>query len=401
MNKRLYYLYKLMQHIAPIYPIYLILFESKGLSASQISLLLAIWSFSVVLFEVPTGILSDYWNRRNMLIIGSICKVMCYIIWLFSEGFMLFALGFALWGLSEAFCSGSEEALVYDNLKLQGKENEFDEVYGKGQFYYNIGVAISGISGGFLSMACGMRFVLIVSIISMLVCVVVSTRFKEANFFVTENQVKSGVLFVHSFATLRDSIIFCTKSSKLLLIIIISVFVIGMDGILDEYDPLVAKNYGLNLGFIGIWVCLRNVMEAFGARVAHKFKLILLKLKIKDPFIAIWTICLSAGAFLGIAGWIHSIILIPLYGLFYLLMSSARVLHEDFVQHQINEQGRSTVHSLISLMYNLYAISFFGMFSIVLSKIDIHRVLVIMSVHLIIICFILRILYGRIREGTP
>jgi hypothetical protein len=50
-----------------------------------------------------------------------------------------------------------------------------------------------------------------------------------------------------------------------------------MDGILDEYDPLVAKNYGLNLGFIGIWVCLRNVMEAFGARVAHKFKLTLLK----------------------------------------------------------------------------------------------------------------------------
>lgn len=392
MNIRIYYFYKLVQNLIPIYPIYLMLFESKGISASQISLLLAIWTVPAILFEIPTGILADHWNRKLMLVIGNSCKAVCYLLWLFSETFTMFALGFLLWGLSEAFCSGSEEALLFDNLKLHKREHQFDEVYGKGHFYNNIGVAISAISGGFLAMEFGMRFVLAVSVLSMLVCIALTTRFQEVNFF-KSRKTSSGGLIANTLSTLRDSTSFCIGNSRFVVIILLFILVIGMSGILDEYDPLIAQSYGLNLGLIGLWGFGRYILEALGGRTAYRFSSLLSKIHIKDRFSVIMAVCIFAGTVLILSGLLHSIVVIPLYGMFYFLMSAAGVMHKDIIQQKIDEQGRSTVHSLISLVNNLYGLLFFAMFSFTLTRTNMFGVLVIIAVYILVICFILGIAY--------
>ncbi len=392
MNIRIYYFYKLIQHLIPIYPIYLMLFESKGISAPQISLLLAIWTIPAILFEIPTGILADHWNRKYMLIIGNSCKAGCYLLWFFSETFTMFALGFLLWGLSEAFCSGSEEALLFDNLKLQKREHQFDEVYGKGHFYNNIGVAISGISGGFLAMEFGVRFVLAVSVLSALVCVALTTRFQEVNFFKSQ-KTSSSSMIANTLTTLRDSTSFCIGNGRFLVVILLFILVIGMSGILDEYDPLIAQSYGLNLGLIGLWGFGRYILEALGGRTAYRFSSLLAKVHIKDRFSVIMVICILAGTVLIFSGLLHSIVVIPLYGMFYFLMSAAGVMHEDIIQQKIDEQGRSTVHSLISLVNNLYGLLFFALFSFTLTQTNMFGVLVIIAVYILVICFVLRITY--------
>lgn len=398
MNIKKFYFYKLIQHLVPIYPVYLLLFESKGLSVSQISMLLAIWSIPVVLLEIPTGILADHWNRKYMLIIGSLCKALCYVCWFFSDGFLLFAIGFALWGISESLCSGSEEALLFDSLKQQAQEDKFEQVYGKCNFYSNIGVAISGITGGLLSMTIGMKPVLVISIVSMVVCIVVASGFKEVNYFVQRHYEKPRNRYTQLLMTLRDAVTLCTKNLKLLTIILMSILVIGMAGILDEYDPLIADRYGLNLALVGVWGSTRYILEAIGGRIAYKVKSTLAKFKINDQFYAIFIMCIIAGVFLGISGWARSIIIMPLYGLFYLIMASARVLHEDFVQQQIEEQGRSTVHSLISLIDNLYSIAFFGIFAFILSGVDLHKSLIYISLYILFVCLSLWIMYTYVKR---
>ncbi len=392
MNIKIYYFYKLVQHLIPIYPIYLMLFESKGISASQISMLLAIWTIPAILFEIPTGILSDHWNRKYMLIIGNSCKAGCYLLWFFSETFTMFALGFLLWGLSEAFCSGSEEALLFDNLKLQKREHQFDEVYGKGHFYNNIGVAISGISGGFLAMEFGMKFVLAISVLSTLFCVALTTRFQEVNFFKSQ-KTSSGSMIANSLTTLRDSASFCIGNGRFLVVILVLILVIGMSGILDEYDPLIAQSYGLNLGVIGLWGFGRHMLEALGGRTAYKFGGLIAKKYIKDRFSVIMAVCILAGAILLLSGLLHSAFIIPLYGMFYFLLSTAGVMHEDIIQQRIDEQGRSTVHSLISLVNNLYGMLFFALFSFTLTRTNMFGVLVIIAVYILVICLVLGIAY--------
>ncbi len=53
--------------------------------------------------------------------------------------------------------------------------------------------------------------------------------------------------------------------------------------------------------------------------------------------------------------------LLPAYGGFYLLLSSARVLHADALQTSVTDQGRATVQSLANQMVMPSAIGMFAL----------------------------------------
>lgn len=393
MNFKLYYAYKLFKDTIPIYPVYLLLFESKGLSLTQISFLLAIWSLPLVLLEVPTGVLADHWNRRNMIIIGGLFKAACYILWFLSEGFVLFALGFVFWGINESFCSGSEEALLYDNLKSNNQDEDFDKVYGKGIFYSSIGVALSCLAGGFLSLLITFKGVLLLSVFFTLVSILLALKFREVNYFRMKNDDTPEGEYSKPLETLIDATFLCVRNKQLLTVILMLVLVIGTSGILDEYDQIIAKSYGLNLGFVGVWISMRYILEALGARYAYLFKSTLSRVGINNAFFTVFFICMSAGTLLVLFVMADSVVLIPLYGFFYMLMSSAGVLQEEYVQQKIEEQGRSTVHSVISLLHNLYGILFFSLFALTFSKSGIRLGVFAVSIYIIALSVILYLKY--------
>lgn len=77
------------------YAIYNVLFNIRGLSVFQISILLAWWALTAMLFEIPSGALADYWSRKKMLVIAPLIKSLCFITWFFADGnFYLYGLGF-------------------------------------------------------------------------------------------------------------------------------------------------------------------------------------------------------------------------------------------------------------------------------------------------------------------
>lgn len=93
-NVKLLYCYKFMSHCLPIYAFYTLLFIERGMSISEIAILVSLWSGFSILFEIPSGILADRWSRRNMLVIASFVEGLCFFIWSFSQSFSLFAVGF-------------------------------------------------------------------------------------------------------------------------------------------------------------------------------------------------------------------------------------------------------------------------------------------------------------------
>lgn len=393
MNIKFYYAYKLFKDTMPIYPVYLLMFKANGLSLTQISFLLAIWSLSVVLLEIPTGVLADHWSRKNMLIIGGLCKAIGYISWFFSESFALFALGFILWGISESFCSGSEEALLYDNLKIKNQEEVFGNTYGKGNFYSSMGVALSCLTGGFLTSLLTYKGVLLLSVFFVIVSILLATKFREVNYFRMKNADKPEDDHSNPFVTLVDATFLCVRNKKLLTVILLLVLVIGTAGILDEYDQIIAHSYNLNLGIIGVWISIRYMLEAIGAKFAYLFRLMFSRIGIKSDFYTVCMVCITAGVLLLVFGIGNSVILIPLYGFFYMLMASAGVLQEEYVQHTIDEQGRSTVHSVISFMHNMYGILFFCLVGLSISKVSIHLGITVISIYMLILSVLLYLKY--------
>lgn len=391
MNIKKFYLYKFFSELIPIYPIYALLFESKGLTVSEISLLLAIWSVPVMILEIPSGILADRWSRKNMIVLSGVLKASCYFLWIFSEGFILFAAGFILWGISSCFHSGSEEALLYDSLLTDKRENDFDKILGRSRAISGIATVISSVSGGYLGMQFGMVFPLYLSVLSAMIAALVALTFKEINYY------KDSSLEISSDedkSTFKEAAIFLISNCKILIFTIMSITVVGMAGVIDEFDPLIAKSYGLSLNLIGLWVGIRFIFASFGSYLTNYIKrLFQVILKIKDTVYTISYICIAALVFIFLAGLIKEIWVMGLYGLFFMLMSAGEVLQEDYIQQKICDQGRSTVHSLISMAYNIYGILACLLVGFILNFTNVHGMLIVVAIFCIILTLILTLLY--------
>lgn len=107
-NVTMLYIYKFISQCLPIYAFYTILFIQRGQSITNIATLLALWSAFTIIFEIPSGVLSDRWNRRNMIVLSAILQGICFVIWFFSHTFFMFAIGFVFWSMAIAFSSGTE-----------------------------------------------------------------------------------------------------------------------------------------------------------------------------------------------------------------------------------------------------------------------------------------------------
>lgn len=382
MNIKKYYLYRIFEDLVPVYPLYLLMFESEGLSVARISLLLAIWSIPSVLLEIPTGILGDRWSRKNLIVLGALLKALCYFTWMVSDSFPVFALGFVFWGISGAFCSGAEEALLYDSLKMRGEDDKFDLVLGRGHFLSGVSNILAAVSGGFIGMWLGYQPALALSVCSGVVTAGIAFSMKEVNLYKERLAVRQAP---EKEDTLKHAFFLLLKNRNILLFTLLGLLAITTAGVLDEYDQLIAKGYGLSAGAIGIWSAIRFVLMAAGSIAARGIRIILEKLAgRRNRMHTVGLLCIIAAIFLVIAGSVKYIGIMLLYGLYYLLMSAGEVLQEDYVQHKIEEEGRSTVHSLISLSKNLYGIVCCGLFGLAVSRTDLFQGLIWCGIYIII-----------------
>ncbi|HAP57427.1 MAG TPA: hypothetical protein DCR02_06480 [Sphaerochaeta sp.] len=361
--------YRGLKDLVLIYPVYTLFFEAAGLPLHQVSLLLALWSLPVVILEVPSGVLADRWSRKSMILLSCLLKAVCFLFWAINPSFLFFAFGFLCWGVSEAFSSGAEEALLFESLKSQGKEGRFEQVYGRAMAASSGAVALSSFSGGYLAHVLGYRVVVQFSMLCSLLAFVVALGFRDVNLH-KQNQP--------SFAIVEEAFKHLVKKRDVFVFAALLVIPISLADMLDEYDALVAVSYQVPLAFVGIWVGGRYLLQAFGAVLAEQVSSRILN--------AGRAICLVAGFFLLASKIIPSVAGLVFYFLFYLLLSAASVIQENRIQLSIEEQGRATVQSLISLATNLHALLVFSALAMLAS---VSAVVVSLAVYCIVSCVVI------------
>ena len=396
MNIRKFYFRQLFNDLMPIYPLYILMFQDKGVSVQQISILLVIWSISTVVLEIPSGIIADRWSRKLLVSMGSLFQGACYLTWLLSDGFFMYAIGFVLWGIGGAFKSGAEEALLYDSLKQESRDDTFDRCLGKGRFLSGVGNIIASVAGGFIGMKYSYNSALLLSITSGLISAVIAFTYKEANYYKSRSK---ELLKDTDHDTLREAFSFLLKNKEILIFSLLLITVVSTAGILDEYDQLIARDYGLSTVGIGIWAAIRFLLIAIGGYMAHGIKKVIQKIsKKKDAIRILGIVCMLASACLVLAGLLKFIAIMSVYGLFYLIMSAGDVIGEDYIQARIEDEGRSTVHSILSLSYNLYGSLFILAYGLMLRWIKLLDSLVIVAAYMVVLITLWRVLYARLKR---
>lgn len=132
-NVRRYAWFTILFNARFYYPVLAVLFLELGLTLEQFVTLNAIWAATILLAEVPSGALADLIGRRRLLILsGALMTAEMAVLLLAPSGsswlFTFCAINRILSGLAEAAASGADEALAYDSLASEGKEDLWDDV---------------------------------------------------------------------------------------------------------------------------------------------------------------------------------------------------------------------------------------------------------------------------------
>lgn len=132
-------------------PIVVLFYHDNGLSMSEIFILKSVYSIAMVVFELPSGYLSDVWGCRKTLIFGSLMGTLGIVIYSISSDFASFAVAEVILGVGFSFVSGADSALLYDSLKAENREKEYIKFEGRITSVGNFAEALAGVAGGLLA----------------------------------------------------------------------------------------------------------------------------------------------------------------------------------------------------------------------------------------------------------
>ncbi len=323
------------------------------MSYAQLSVLLSVWAGSSLLLEVPSGILADLWSRKAIIALSVVLKAGGFLIWAFRPDFTGFLLGFVAWGAQEALTSGASEALLFDALKLEGRESSYEAVAGAGEMASTAAIAAAMILGGFL-FASHPRLTLWLSACFVLasgLCVlgVPERRDRLRSGARGRGRCRSGARRASVAGSLRrlgQAVRETAAAPGLKAFLWMGAAFIAAYGTVEEFDTLYGLHVGVPEGFIGLWGALRFAVVGAGAALASvlRRRLALFRTGRLLAWMMGSGLALLAGSLFATA-WAS-----PLYFAYYAMFGSADVIYQGALQRRIPSSGRATLFSLVSFL---------------------------------------------------
>ncbi|SMC89316.1 MFS transporter [Lentzea albidocapillata] len=302
------------------------LFADSGLSDASISVLLAIWSLTSVVFEVPSGALADRFSRRGCLVASGVLQAFGYAAWVLFPSFWGFAAGFVLWGLGGTLQSGAFEALLYDGLAANGDEDRYGRLNARVDTIELIAqVPVAVIATALFSFG-GYELAGWMSVAMCLASSVIASRFPEPE---RDDEDDDELGYLATLTTgLRASVPIKRAVLAVALVYAIDAF--------EEYFTLLAQDWSVPT----VWVPMATIgvplMGAAGASLAGRLPN------------RCWVL-FASGALLIVAALLAVPLAIILLGLFYGLYRFVLVHVETELQHRIESDSRATVTSVAAI----------------------------------------------------
>lgn len=124
--------------------------QQRGLTFTGIFLMESILSGAVWMADIPTSIWADRIGYHHLLLIGRVINVVGLLIFLFAQGFWLFAFSNILNGLAIACVSGCESALIYSSLSDEQRNAQSSAAFATFRLASSCGYLLGLFTGSFI-----------------------------------------------------------------------------------------------------------------------------------------------------------------------------------------------------------------------------------------------------------
>lgn len=346
-----------MSFLAPILTLF---YTERGLTASEILIVLMFWSGAVLVGEIPTGVIADRFGAKKSFLIGTSIKIVSMVILLFAhEPWVFFFYSFVN-GFSVTFFSGADEALIYDSLKETGDQNQMDQAMGKIQSAGFISMIIAVLFGAYLAKDLQEgQFILLILlgifcyIIELLLVLQVKQPYRES--FIREN----------SFSHVKDGWKAIRRTPQLVWMFLnVTLVFIPAGAVYGYFDQPLILEAGLPVFFIGVMYALASVVGYFASQsigwLTNQFSRVFL---------------MNLTGFLAFAGLLLSAlfadVLFMVLGAFFVLRLVQTVRYPIYSQLSndiIPSHVRATTISLLSIVDSGLDLLIFGSLSVVALK---------------------------------
>ena len=313
-----------------IFPLYTVMFVDAGMTPVEITLCLTAWSAITFVLQVPSGVIADRWSRRQILAWAQLVRGVGFGVWLLYPNLWGFLAGLLLWGVKTAFTSGTFEALLYDELKAQGRALDYTRIFGRTR-------AIQ--SGGVLLAALGAAVVARFGYGAMLVASLVSVALSFAAALSLPRAPRALAASERSYlAHLRLGLAAAFRQPAVLSILVFSAIVLALGAALEEFWPIFGAKVGLPRSIIAVFVGAQNGVEVLVSLVAYRLSGL--------PTRGFYALFAVGGVVLATAAGIFTPPAMLLLAIYSGLMKLVAVVFEGRLQHLIPSDQRATIGSV-------------------------------------------------------
>lgn len=321
------------------------LLAARGFSLAQIGIAEGVFHMASLLFEIPSGVISDVFGRKKCMILSQCMFLLSALLMIFSEGLYGICISLVASAFGYNFASGTREALAYDSLKVAGQEERYLAYSSMEYSIYRIGSACATLCAG-LALFLGYRRANLLDMGLSSICLLFCFRLTEVT---AEQQQFEGTLGKRLLRCFRESFSFLTHNRKSLSLMLFNAFFGSIPVLTAFFLQARLTENGLPAAWLGPGLFAVTMGGAVGAKAVTAFA--------KWDYRKVAAICIG-GIAAGLVLSLHPSPLVMVVGGFVgnLFDDMLQVRTDALLNERFPSAQRATLLSASSLTFSLVMI---------------------------------------------
>lgn len=243
--------------------------KHRGMEDWQIAALNLVFLSGSLLFEIPTGIMADYFGRKKSFILSCIVSAFSMCIYTISDNFYLFALADLSAALACALSSGAFEAWAVDSMIHA--EGGCDAGWLAGRvLLFQTGARVAGSIAGSYLVAEGMIYPFLAASGIMLATTVAGALFMKESYRAPKHP--SSIKSLDLYYMLREGMANCSKA-RILKYVVLACFALAVaEQSVNTFWTIELSIRGLEISKLGPVYAVFVILTAFSTMIYRRLR---------------------------------------------------------------------------------------------------------------------------------